>query len=169
MHLTPESLDHFTQVVRLALDGKEAEVRKATAATRMHVYMLRTAATRKDVRGKTGADFLKWVCEEGWYSSGDDDVDKWTRGMADLAIDSGGQSAWCYILEDGQRTRFMLRFQKVGGRWLFDVTSTDPYFDHRTTDIASRVGMSQDELLIAAVENQLGIKSDPARLFRPMR
>lgn len=167
--MSPDTLAHYTDLVKLALDGTEAQVRKRTAFDRHEVLLARTLATRKDLRGKDGRAYQVWAVGQGWYVTDEDLYDEWTDGLADISIDSAGTAAWCYIREGRQKTRFTLRFVKVNGKWLFDEPSIYEYFDHWTANEARAMGVSQDQLLADLIEYQHGKEVDFKSVWKPMK
>lgn len=167
--VTPASLTHYTEVVKLALDGTEAQVRTRTAFDRTEIILIRTLAKRKDIKGMDGRAYQKWATEQGWYVSDEDLYSDWTEGMSDIRIDSSGDAAWCYIREGRKPTRFMLRFAKVNGKWLFDETSVHEYFNHWTAQEAKDLGMSHDQFLVLWLEDFYGFEVDVKNIWKPMK
>lgn len=163
------TLDFYTKLVRVALDGTEAESRALPAQYRMELIRMRTLATRKDLKGMDGKAFQSWATTQGWYSMDTDGWESLTRGMSDIKIDLDGKGGWCYIFEDGKRTRFMLRFEKVGDQWRFDETSAGEHFDDWTKRLARDFGQTQDDLLIDLVSDELEVEIDPKAIWRPMK
>jgi hypothetical protein len=167
--MSPGTLEFYTKLVRVALDGSEAESRALPAHYRMELIRMRTLATRKDLKGMDGKAFQSWATTQGWYAM---DTDGWaslTRGASDIKIDLDGKGAWCYIFEDGKRTSFMLRFEKVGDQWRFDETSASDHFDDWTKKWARDERMTQDELLVEMVSEELGVEIDSKAIWRPMK
>ena len=167
--MTSETLRHYTELLRLGMDGAEAEIRRLGAFDRHEVFLMRTLATRKDLKGMDGRAYQIWATGQGWYVSEEDELDSWTDGMSDIKVDLDGKGAWCYILEDHKRTRFMLRFVKGAERWQFEETSVYEYYDEWTKELAAEVGISQDDLLLDFIEESTGIEIDRKAIWKPMK
>lgn len=164
--VTQESLDHYGKLVKLALDGKPDEVKKLPPNDKFEVLNLRARCTRKQLQGMGGAAYQKFVTKEGWWSS--PDIESWTQNMIGLRIASDGLSATTPLFIDKRhRTDHTLRWQKVSGLWRFDELATRPFVDELVTDEAEFLGMSVDQLIISAIEEDIG-KSVGDGIWNPM-
>jgi hypothetical protein len=166
---TKETLDHYTEIVKLVLDGTAEQVRARPLADQMEILTARALATRKDLKGMDGRAFQIYGTNQGWYSDGEDDYSTWTDGMADIAVDTNGQAAWCYMLENGKRTAYSLKFVKSGDSWLFDETSAHPYVDYWIKKVASESGMSPAEVMLVSIQDFHGVEIDLKSIWQPMK
>lgn len=167
--MSPETLAHYDQILRLALDGTAAQVRARSAFDKMEIVMLRALSSRKELKGLDGLGYQIMATNKGWYADEENQYDTWTDGMADLSVDTTGDGAWCYILENHKRTAHTLKFEKKNGRWLFDERSIHPYVEWWIKEEAKLSGLPEDEIIIQSVEDFHEIEIDRKTIWQPMK
>lgn len=161
-HFTSGSLARYPRLIKLALDGKKAELDKLDAWDLSEVLRMRTLSTRKDLEGLDGRAYVVYATSKGWYSWGDGPPEE-CRG-----IRIAGDSAVVYFYSEGEQTGESGRFEREDGVWKFDEESWRPTFNGYVREAAMEEGVTMPEFLISLIEEQSGV-TPPATIWSPMR
>lgn len=151
--VTSECLDHYGKLLKVAMDGKRADVEKLSAFDRFEVLFIRHKSNRKSLKGLDGRGYQTFTTDQGWWSDLNDDTTSLTKSMAGLKFDQSNTSAWCYIIEDRETTRFKVDFKKVNGAWKVNELSVRDYHSDVIERDAKMLKMPVNNYIITLIED----------------
>lgn len=164
--MSSAALDQYSQIVQLALNGTEREVRGLKPTDLGQVIALRHRMTRKELEGMDGRAYQAFATSACWYSGYGEEY-AWATSMG--AIRVVGDYAYVDIVDDrGRKTGYEGRFEREGGAWKINEFSFHPHTDALLYEDAEFEGMSIEELLIWMEEDDSG---EPVgeEIWQPMR
>lgn len=161
--VTQASDDQYDLIRRHALYSDEKTVRALGPNLKYNVIMTRNRAPADQLEVLTGEDFLVWTTNEGWFATGESG---WVDAFGAIRVD--GNTATAAMLDDeGRPTSDRVTFVKEGGRWRLDEPTMNPYLDKLIRLAARAEGMSEDDYILAAEEEDSG-KEIPDAIWQPM-
>ncbi len=159
--LTRASLDAYVPLIKVALDGKEEEVRALPPSARLEVLQMRARGTRAQLAKLDGPGYVRMATAAGWYSH---TAPENPLKLEELKVHGDwavGKDRW------GDRLTVRYYFLKEEGAWKLDEVRA---FSEQTPAIeaaAREAEMTVDELLLAILEDLTGVPP-PESIWKPM-
>lgn len=158
------SLDEYTRIVQIALDGKPDEVRRLPPHKLALVFELRNRLTRRELQGMDGRAYQAYATSAGWY---DAEWGSWEESVGRIEID--GDRAVAYILDDrGGRTGDRMHFVFEDGMWKVNEFTAGRSIDEAYEREAGQFGMTVENYLIL-LEEEISGKQVRSTIWQPMK
>lgn len=164
-----DTLRYFEVLRGLALDGGEEEVRSRSFIERLLIVSMRHQLEPQQIAELSLADLIRIAVEEGWISP--QSIAQLEMGAVRIDGDraEGEARTRAASEEDGVNPVETLRYEFVreGGSWKFRFSSLVSNLDRLVAELATQLGLAEDELIFTLVESFSGRQVLPDVWERP--
>lgn len=162
---TQSTWDHNDALIKLALEGTEAEVKALHMADRMEVLRMRLRSNRAELSKLKGMEYTRFATSRGWYVLPRED-----RALATLTkfkFSPDGNEAWANLVHDGEPSNTRIHFIKEGGQWRYDEPDAMKSYsaDYQFAARAERV--PENRFIFNMLEQETG-KDVPETIWQPL-
>lgn len=154
------TLEYYSRMKALALDGSKSEVRQLTPMNKIMVLTLRHRVAVDELRAMTAEALFIYAVNHGWIGK---------SSVLDTEIGElrvFGADASAEYIKNRVSTSLKFRFKKELGKWKLDLTSLIPIADQAMTMLIEKQGLDEDAFIINLIESVSG-KRVSASIWQP--
>ena len=154
------TLEYYSRMKALALDGSESEVKQLTPMNKIMVLSLRHRVALDELRTMTAEALFIYAVNHGWIGK---------NSVLDTEIGEPrvfGTDASAEYIKNRVATSLKFRFKKELGKWKLDLTSLIPIADQGMTMLIQKQGFDEDAFIINLIESVSG-KRVSASIWQP--
>lgn len=152
--MTAGTISYYEEMVQLALEAEEDELRARSIVDQAQVLTLRHRFPTDELRTLDGAAVFAQGVDEGLIG------DIGQLGIGEIQV--RGDEAEADALSGGERLSFVRwRFEREDGRWKLDLTALFPLTKAALEQAASEAGLTTEELLVRTLEQASGEPVSP--------
>lgn len=152
--VSPSTIAHYDEVVRLAQTAGPSEVAAAGVMDRLMIARLRVTMTPEELAALDGAGLLVYGVDNGMIDASS--VEENSLG----AVRVDGDRGYAEMLVDSEPSGVDWEFVRADGDWTFDLAAGFPLINETLTQIAEDAGMTPDEFIFEAVTMITGLPVD---------
>lgn len=162
---TQSTWAHNDRLIKLGLEGTEAEVKALPLFDRMEVLRMRLRSNREELSKLKGMEYTRFATSRGWYVT---PVEQRAESTLDrFKFSAAGDEAWAYLVVDGEPTQTKIHFIKEGGEWRYDEPEAMIAYGRDYAREARQEGMSENEYIILVLEEEIG-REVPDSVWQPL-
>ncbi len=162
---TQSSFTNNDKLIKLALEGTEAQVKALHMCDRIEVLRMRLRATREELSKLRGQEYTRFATSRGWYVM--PPAERATATLDRFRFNAAGDEAWAYLVHDGERSDTKIHFIKEGGLWRYDEPEAMIAYSRDCQRAARVEGMSENQYILMMLEEETG-KEVPETVWQPM-
>ena len=159
--VSPRTIGHYDQVVRLAQKAGPAEIAGAGMMDRIMIARLRVEMPPEQLATLDGARLLIYGVDEGMIDASS--VDGHSLGEVRVEGDRG----FAEMLLGSEPTGVDWEFVRVGPGWTFDLAAGFPLINDTLSQAAAESDLSEDEFVFDAVSMVTGLPVDATVFAAP--
>lgn len=159
-YISHSSIQHYGRMLDLALRGSKKEVKRMPLSDQINILTARHLIDLNELKTMNGPSFFIYVVDHEW-------VPKEAIAVQSLGrIKVKGNQAIAPVLIEGKNVGLKMRFINELGGWKVDLTSIIKKSSQGLEFAAFKIGKSQNQFIIMAVEKAVGRNLD-GKLWTP--
>lgn len=159
--VSPSTVAHYDQVVRLTQTGGPAEIAAAGVMDRLMVARLRVSMPPAELAALDGSGLLVYAVDNGMI----DPSSVETNSLGEVRVD--GDRGYAEMLVDSVPSGVDWEFVRAEPGWTFDLAAGFPLINDTLSQVASEAGMTDDEFIFEAVTMVTGEPVDASIYDKP--
>lgn len=163
-YVAQRSIDYYTGIVRLAIDGSKEQVLALPHIDVYEVIAMRNRVDLKELEKMDGRAWLVYSLSQDWSLDDEEEMEPIELGR----ISVSGDYASAALIDQGTRTGRFVDFYLEDGRWKIDLQSWDNLWNEQIEDAAAESEMEVVEFLLALEDYDYGLRPEVAT-WTPMR
>lgn len=158
--VSPSTISHYDQVVRLAQTAGPAEIASAGVMDRLMIARLRVSMPPEELAALDGAGLLVYGVDNGMIDASSVE----TNSLGEVRVD--GDRGYAEMLVDAVPSGVDWEFVRAGD-WKFDLAAGFPLINDTLSQVAAENGMTEDEFIFEAVTMVTGEPVDASVFEAP--
>ena len=159
--VSPSTISHYDEVVRLAQTGGPEEIAAAGMMDRLMVARLRVTMTPEELGAMDGPGLLAYGVDNGMIDASSVE----TNSLGEVRVE--GDRGYAEMIVDSVPSGVDWEFARTGAGWTFDLAAGFPLINDTLEQVAAESDMTPDEFIFQAVTMVTGEPVDASVYNKP--
>jgi hypothetical protein len=159
--VSPSTITHYDEVVRLAQTAGPAEIASAGVMDRLMIARLRVSMSPEELAALDGAGLLVYGVDNGMIDASSVE----NNSLGEVRVE--GDRGFAEMLVDAVPSGVDWEFARAGSDWTFDLAAGFPLINETLSQVAAENGMTDDEFIFEAVTMVTGLPVDASIFNQP--
>jgi hypothetical protein len=159
--VSPSTITHYDEVVRLAQTAGPAEIASAGVMDRLMIARLRVSMPPEELAAMDGAGLLAYGVDNGMIDASSVE----NNSLGEVRVE--GDRGFAEMLVDAVPSGVDWEFVRTGSDWTFDLAAGFPLINDTLSQVAAENGMTDDEFIFEAVTMVTGEPVDASIFNEP--
>lgn len=159
--VSPSTITHYDEVVRLAQTAGPAEIAAAGVMDRLMIARLRVSMSPEELAALDGAGLLVYGVDNGMIDASSVE----NNSLGEVRVE--GDRGFAEMLVDAEPSGVDWEFARAGSDWTFDLAAGFPLINETLSQVAAENGMTDDEFIFEAVTMVTGLPVDASIFNQP--